>query len=104
MISLLLKTVGYLMIGFGLAVFVVGVISAVRYSSAAESSAFAFITPLILQFVRQFIYALMLIGAAELIYVLLDIEESTRRTADYVTGRASGTTPRQTSASERDEY
>lgn len=105
LISLLMKLVGYLMIGFGLAVLVVGIISAVRHSIViGDSSGFTYIVPLIFQMFRHFIYALMLIGLAELIYVLLDIEDNTRRTADYVTGRVSGTTPRQTSASERDQY
>ncbi len=93
------------MIGFGLAVSVVGLISALRHSSImGDWTAFTYVAPLILQLFRHFIYALMLLGAAELIYVLLDIEDNTRRTADYVTGRVSGTTPRQTPSSERDQY
>lgn len=40
------------------------------------------------------IHGFLLIAASEVIHVLLDIEENTRRAADVASGQVSGTTPR----------
>lgn len=88
LISLLLKMLGYLGLGFGVAVFLFGI-----YAMIARGT----LEPLPMFFLQLFacvVASVVLIALADLIHVLLDIEDNTRRTADVATGRVSGTTPR----------
>ncbi len=50
--------------------------------------------PFLLQLFGSLVISAALIAASEVIHVLLDIEENTRRAADAVTGQIAGTTPR----------
>lgn len=93
LLSLILKLIAYLTIGFSLAIFVVGLFTYVFQ----DQKAVGFVPAIALLFgglVRYGIGALLLLTISELIHVLLDIEENTRRTADATTGRTAGTTPR----------
>ena len=89
LISLIIKLMGYLALGFGAALFIVGVIAAIRSKGSVE-----IIGLFLVQLLATVVAAVLLIAFSELIHVLLDIEENTRRSADIAAGRVTGTTPR----------
>lgn len=91
LISLLIKLIGFLTLGFGVALFLVGIFAIIRSGGSAEA-----IAVFVLQLLGTVVAAVLLIGFSELIHVLLDIEENTRRTADMAAGKVTGTTPRLT--------
>lgn len=88
LISLLIKLLGFLTLGFGLAIFLFGVVAMFSQGSARGLGLF------LLQLFGSLIVSVALIAASEVIHVLLDIEENTRRAADAVAGEVAGTTPR----------
>lgn len=90
LVSLLMKLLGFLTLGFGVAVFIFGVIAMVSRGSYSALGAF------LLQLFGSVVLSIVLIALADLIHVLLDIEDNTRRTADAAVGSVSGTTPRAT--------
>ncbi len=89
LISLIIKLLGYLALGFGVALFIVGVFAVIRSKGNLEIIGF-----FLMQLLATVVTAVLLIGFSELIHVFLDIEENTRRTADTAAGRVTGTTPR----------
>lgn len=79
---------GFLGLGFGGAVFLVGIYSIIRGASMQVFGFFA------LWLFGSIIVSIVLMGLADLIHVLLDIEDNTRRTADAAVRSYSGSTPR----------
>lgn len=85
---------GFLCLGFGGAVFFVGIYSMIRGTSV---QAFGFF---VLWLFVSLIVSIVLMGLADLIHVLLDIEDNTRRTADAAMRSYTGSTPRVTPQSQ----
>lgn len=88
LISLLIKLLGFLTLGFGVAIFLFGIFAMLSRGSLQQVGLF------LLQLFGSLIVSAALIAASEVIHVLLDIEENTRRAADALTGQTAGTTPR----------
>jgi hypothetical protein len=88
LVSLLMKLLGFLTLGFGVAVFLFGIYAMISRGSMAALGMF------LLQLFGCVVLSIILIALADLIHVLLDIEDNTRRSADALRGEISGTTPR----------
>lgn len=88
LVSLLLKMLGFLTLGFGVAVFLFGIFAMISRGSVQPLGLF------LLQLFGSIVLSVVLIAVADLIHVMLDIEENTRRSADAATGSVTGTTPR----------
>lgn len=88
LVSLLLKLIGFLLLGFAVAIFLFGIYAMISRGSTAALGFF------VGQLVGGVIASVLLIAASEVIHVILDIEENTRRAADAATGQVTGTTPR----------
>jgi len=96
LLSLVLRLVSLLIVGFSITFFLYAVKESFRLAPPTESLRMflSMLSSYALSFFRYLLLALALRIVADLILVLLDIEENTRRTADAITGQISGTTPR----------
>lgn len=87
LISLIMKLIGYCTLGFGVAIFLFGIFAMISRGSVSALGVF------LLQLFGSVVLSIMLIAFSDLIHVILDIEENTRRSADTATGSIAGTTP-----------
>lgn len=97
LVSLVMKLIGFLVVGFSVAVFLFGVYAMIVRGSMEGLGVF------LLQLFGSLILSIVLVALSELIHVFLDIEENTRRLADLATGTVTGTTPRRDGAGDDGE-
>ena len=88
LVSLLLKMLAFLLLGFSVAIFLYGIYYMITQKAGAALGAF------LGQLLGGIVVSLLLLAASELIHVIMDIEENTRRAADAATGEVTGTTPK----------
>lgn len=88
LVSLIMKLLGFLTLGFGVAIFLFGLYAMIARGSVQALGLF------LIQLFGSLVLSILLIAVSDLIHVFLDIEENTRRAADAATGTITGTTPR----------
>jgi hypothetical protein len=89
-IAMVLKIIAFVVLLFGF----INALNLFAVYSAPDATLWNRLIVALLSFGSSVVNFVLLLAASELIHVVLDIEENTRRSADTLAGGGPGTTPR----------